>query len=476
MNLRNRCVAKLASASVMAVSMCAAGCGGDDSKPSSQTASARPGDRLAWSQTTNPGESIRAYRFNLYVDGALSSIPGASCTEAPVDGTHNCSGGLPAMTAGTHTLALSSVVNGVESERSSGLVVEMRSSSVTALAGPSSASTRTMNASTPAATLCTPSGGACYVASAITDDVGAPSDLTRAAESLLLFVEDHARVRVVESGILLPEAAFSSEPSSRIVGMTADADFNRTRHVFIATSESTGNGTAAITITRFREVGAILGEGAPIVSGLVTPENSVVPLAVDGDGLLYVALPADPAAARRQTESPFAGAILRFDRDGLTPRNNPRPVPAIAYGYTQPSTLAVDVANKQLLLGGRSSNGPSLAGLALDRMGSAWPIQPVLIDATGLSAATSRQVVTGPAMALATTDTQSSALVAADASLVVGALALDGRPAAFDTLPVVDVPVAVAGESAEAWYVGVLSDQGRGRILMLQRRPSAIVR
>jgi hypothetical protein len=459
----------------MVVSICAGGCGGDDSKPTSATLSARPGDRLAWIQTTNPGESIQAYRFNLYVDGALSNIPGTSCTAAPDGSTHNCSGGLPAMTAGTHTLALSSVVNGIESERSTVVVVEMRSSTVTALAGASSASTP-MTASTQAATICTPSGGTCYVASAITDDVGVPSDLTRAAENLLLFVEDHARVRVVESGILLPDAAFSSEPSSRIVGMTADADFNRTRHVFIATSEPTGTGTASLTITRFREVGAVLGEGAPIVSGLVTPENSIVPLAVDGDGLLYVALPADPAAARRQTESPFAGAILRFDRDGLTPRNNPRPLPAIAYGYTQPSTLAVDVANKRLMLGGRSSTGPSLARLALDRMGTAWPVLPVLIDAAGLSAAPARQVVAGPAMALATTDAQSSALVAADASLVVGALAVDGRPAAFDNLPVFDVPVAVAGESAEAWYVGVLSDQGRGRILMLQRRPSSIVK
>jgi hypothetical protein len=272
-----------------------------------------------------------------------------------------------------------------------------------------------------------------------------------------MFVEDHARVRVIERGVLLPDAALSSDPPSLIVGMTADADFNRTRHVFIATSEPTGNGMASLTITR-----------AAIVSGLNTTAMAIVPLAVDINGLLYVAMPADPATTL--SDSTLGGAILRFDRDGLTPRSNPRSVPAIAHGYTQPTTLAVDEANKRLWLGGRSSTGPSLARLALDQMEAAWPLQPVLVDATALSVARSSDVVAGPAIALATAGAPSSALVTADALLAVGALPPDGRSASFDVLPVGDVPVSVARDSGDGWYVAVLTDRRLGRILMLQRR------
>jgi glucose/arabinose dehydrogenase len=411
--------------------------------------------------------SLRAHRFNLYVDGALSDFVGTSCSEIPVGAAYNCSGRLPPMSAGKHTLALSSVLNGVESERSSVLVVTMRSATVTAVVGASSASTPTGTASPQAATMCTPSSGACYLVSGVVDDVGPPSALTRASDGLLMFVEDHARVRVIERGILLPDAALSSDSPSRIVGMTADTDFDRTRYVFIATSEPAGDGMASLTITRYREVNGGLGEGAPIVSGLITTAMAIVPLAVDGNGLLYVALPADPATARG--DSPLGGAILRFDRDGMTPRSNPRPVPAIAHGYTKPTTLAVDEATKRLWLGGRSSTGPSLATLALDRMGAAWPLQPALIDATALSVTRSSQVVAGPAIALATAGASSSAMVTADASLVVGALPPDGRSASLEVLPVGDVPVSVMRDSGEVWYVAVLSDQGLGRILMLQR-------
>jgi hypothetical protein len=144
-------------------------------------------------------------------------------------------------------------------------------------------------------------------------------------------------------------------------------------------------------------------------------------------------------------------------------------VPAIAHGYTEPTTLAVDETNKRLWLGGRSPAGPSLARLALDRIGGTWPLQPVLIDATVLSI-TRSNVVVGPAIALATTLASSSALVTADASLVVGTLPPDGRSASLDVLPVGDAPVSVARDGAETWYVAVLSDQGLGRILMLQRR------
>jgi hypothetical protein len=374
------------------------------------------------------------------------------------------------MSSGRHTIELTSVLNGVESARSSPLVVRMTSAVAITSRTVSDTSTSTAMA-------CAPSSDACYTVSVVAEDIGAPSNLTQVPGQRLLFVEDGAHVRVIENGLLLADAALSFSPSSRIVGLAVDPNFERTRLVFVAWTEAERDGRFSLTITRYREGNNVLGEGARLVSGLAIPDGAIVPLAVDNGGLLYVALPASSTAAQGQIEPPFGGAILRFDLDGLTPRGNPRLSPVIASGYWQPTTLAVDGTNQRVWLGGRSATGAwSLASFSTTRLDAErWPVQPAILNSAAsnavlrlspLSNAAAAQA--GPALALSRPGDRPLMALAADAALLVGAIAQNGLSTSLETLPMDDLPMAVASAQGGLWYVAALSNRGSGKILLLQ--------
>jgi len=134
------------------------------------------------------------------------------------------------------------------------------------------------------------------------------------------------------------------DTGSRIVGLAVDDHDTATPAVYVAWTDP--NRETAVNVTRFREVQNILGEGAQIVTGLPFVKDAFAPLAVGGDGLLYLALPsADPS-----TGASGAGVILRFTRDGYTPSTGPQTFPG---GSVWPTTLAIGSATA-LWSGGRS--------------------------------------------------------------------------------------------------------------------------
>jgi hypothetical protein len=190
----------------------------------------------------------------------------------------------------------------------------------------------------------------------------------------LLFIEGGIRVRLIVGGTLAPGAALAfNDPSVRIVGLTVDPAFAASRMVFVAFTERTSNGTVALSIARYRELNGVLGQGATIVGGLPVPAAALAPLAVDRAGLVYLAL---PAMGDRPADS--AGLVMRFTGAGLTPPGNPRASPIFGYGYSRPTTLALDSANLRLWLSGeRAGWGNGLATLPMS-VGTAapWPIPP----------------------------------------------------------------------------------------------------
>ncbi len=89
-----------------------------------------PGDRLGWSQQAADATEVASFQFALYVDGNRMALSGVSCTRAASGAAFDCSGTLPNMSNGTHTLELASfVVDGsvtIESARSAPLRVVVR--------------------------------------------------------------------------------------------------------------------------------------------------------------------------------------------------------------------------------------------------------------------------------------------------------------------------------------------------------------
>jgi hypothetical protein len=276
----------------------------------------------------------------------------------------------------------------------------------------------------------------------------------------LFFVEGARQVRIIENGALVPDAAIvlPVNAQSRIVGLAADSQFARTHSLFMAWTEEASSEDAHVNVTRYREANNTLGEGAQIVTRLASRSGAMVPLAVDDAGLLYMALPGVNQGA------PFGGAVLRVDRDGLTPSANPRLLPVVSAGFAEPTALGLDVASRRIWLGGTSAGRPVIANVAIPSADTEpWPLQPVLSEIRGQESQNG-----GMALAVGRTGERSSLLMGTGTGLVQASATAAG-PVGLEDLPLNEGrPLAVARAVDGTWYVAVLTDAGAGKILALR--------
>jgi hypothetical protein len=161
-----------------------------------------------------------------------------------------------------------------------------------------------------------------------------------------MFIEDGKQVRVVGDAAS-PFVALPAEPGRQLTGLTIDTQFEKSRSVFVAWSEL-ALGAHGLNITRYREVANVLGEGATIATALPVAPDVATPLAIDDDGLVYVAVPRDPNASALDS----AGVVMRFDRDGRVPRSNQNASPIVAEGYAMPRVITIDRSHRTMWLTG----------------------------------------------------------------------------------------------------------------------------
>ena len=155
--------------------------------------------------------------------------------------------------------------------------------------------------------------------------------------------------------------------------LALDPFFERTRFVYATEVESGADGSRRLNIVRYREVANALGERATIVTGIPLPNDGDAPLAVDGAGRLYLAIP----AAADGAPSVYDGMVLRFESDGSVSRDSRGGSPVLAYGYERPVALAWSDARNELWLAGSNASGDgALARLPLEGTTTEWPRVP----------------------------------------------------------------------------------------------------
>jgi glucose/arabinose dehydrogenase len=254
-------------------------------------------------------------------------------------------------------------------------------------------------------------------------DLEDPTILAATPDGRVFIADGAGTVRVIANDVLLPEPALTlADARARLVGLAIDSAYLESHVVFVAWTELTRSGETVLTVGRYREVANTLGEGAVIVTGLPIRADARAPMAVGRDELVYLAL---AGASRDDRSAPFGGLVLRFDRDGATPRANPRLSPVIARGYTSPIGLAVD---EQVWLAGEIDENPSTATMNL-------------------------------------TDTQSWPAVPS----IVGSQVAPSSP--FDMRPFSDSsPLTVAAVGRGRWYVATRTIDGHNKIVRLQTR------
>jgi glucose/arabinose dehydrogenase len=457
-------LARLASAAFVCLSLAA--CRGDSPDGGSDQTPLRGGERLGWNQPAASVQELRALTYRLYVDGTLGAFADVRCEETLIDGGYECSGRLPAMTPGRHVLQMSAVLDGIETERSDPLTVEVAASSMS-VATDSVLSRADSPTDAPGTACIGTSGHECYEIRVVASGIGTADALRSTSDGRLFFVEDGSRVRVVVRDTLLAEPAVTfDDPDSHIVGLAVDSHFSRTRSVFVAWTENDPASGSHLNITRYREVAGTFGEGARIVTGLpfAGSTNVATPMAVDGDGLLYIAMAA--AIDARATRSP-SGTVLRVTRDGLVPDGNRLASPIVVEGYARPAGLAIDVPHGRVWMTGHdpawrhsvasfTSASSSLRGAAVDD----GPFKDPL---SAGSIALAQAAAPGETARL---------LIVAGAELYEGLLAPDGRLTAvqnvrFDlSTAVLDVAEGPNG----SWYVLTSADDRSTTLLKLERR------
>ena len=374
MSMSRVSIARTRLGALLTIACCVSACGGDNK--GSDGVILRGGERLAWDQIAESVQQLNAMRFRLYVDGNLSTLGAPTCSVVASSGKFECSGVLPAMSPGGHTLTLTSVLGGVESRPSVELTVLVeKSGGATTQSRPPAVlpqRSRTITRTTCAVEV----PAECYDLRLLAVGLGRASSLSPAPDGRLFLVEGDDRVRIIAKELVPEPALVLDRQGSRIVGLAVDDAFESTRAIYVAwTEESTER--PMLNITRYREVQGSLGQGATIITGLPFRTGASAHLAVSRQGLLFVALPfVNDRRSPTGDSIDKSGTVLRFERDGSVPRTDVRASPIIAKGYGQPTGLVVDPNDRVWLTGQDSNDRESLVSFAIDDR-SSWPIVPV---------------------------------------------------------------------------------------------------
>jgi len=326
----------------------------------------RGNERLGWDQVGPSQAAVQGFTYVLYVDGSGRTLADVRCAAGATNGAaFPCSGQLPGLAAGPHTLELAAVDRGVEGPRSAPFSVTVSlslSASITNAATPSAA----------AQVVCLDTAvEECYNALTIATVDGDVADLTMVPDGRVFFVENARNVRVIgPEGLAAAPALSAADDGERLVSLALAPDFLESRFVYVGSVEGR-RGTPEFTLRRYREIAGVLGQGAALVTGLPVHEMSArVPVAVDTTGRLYVALPAADGSVARLSTYAFNGHVLRFARDGSVPADQASPI--LARGYARPSAIVYEANESRLWLAG--SSGPWQAPVATlplaDRIGS----------------------------------------------------------------------------------------------------------
>ena len=316
-------------------------------------------ERIGWDQRAGNAAELAAIGYVLYVDGNRASLTDVTCGTAPTASGFACSGRLPALAPGAHTLQLASTVNDggvLESERSAALSVTV----VRQVAGdvrPPEAVERGTPRITPGPIVM--SDGTRLRLDLVLDGLQRPTDLAFTPDGRMLVAERGGTVRIVASqprraGERLntdPEPALSladgQSEATTLLALAVDPQFERTGFVFALYAAPDRSGEPMFTLARFRESGGTLADRAVLLDGVRA--GSALPagaLRFGPDGMLYAAFDDGGDPRSLNDRASLNGKVVRLTPDGTTPRDQAGATPVYAEGYRAPAGITWDLSRQ----------------------------------------------------------------------------------------------------------------------------------
>lgn len=289
-------------------------------------------ERLGWDQPAGDAAELATFRYAIYVDSVRSELAEVICGATPGPGGFACSGRLPALANGTHTLELAAFIldagGALESPRSAPLRVTVSALTAPPIDAPPLA----------AGDAITTADGLTLHAERIAADLNDVVDLALLASGDLLVAERDGGLRVVRHGLRVPPSITDLPSSGRdggIASVTAAPDFIRTGHVFVIHTPPGG-----FRIVRYRAAGDALVDRMPLMRDVAASPDSAAVLRFGPDGKLYAAFDDGGSRETAARASEWNGKVLRLNPDGSTPDDQPAASPVFWSGLRAPRGLA----------------------------------------------------------------------------------------------------------------------------------------
>lgn len=324
-----------------------AACGGSGSPPGSSG----PGgtgeqingnERLGWNQSAANAAELETFRYAAYVDGNRVPLVDVSCGAAGAG--FQCSSRMPAMSPGTHTLELVSVLDGggPESGRSAPLRVTL-----TAATAPSDSNGAGRTTTTEHVT----ADGIHLGMVLLSERFESPTALAFSAEGRLYVAERRGLVRAIDVTDLSPtrdvvaidvalelQDVLLTEPrAGGLLDLALDPDFVRTRLAYVLYTTAAADGSPVFRVARYREAGGRFGERMVVLDNVpASPAGPAGAIAIGSDRKLYIALDAAGDSRQADRAASYNGKVLRLEAGGSTPADQAAASPVHASGVHSP--------------------------------------------------------------------------------------------------------------------------------------------
>ena len=313
-------------------------------------------ERLGWDQPASDAGELATFRYLIYVDQAAGvDLQNVSCASATGAAGFTCTASLPSLTAGQHSLRISSYIDSggarLEGPRSEPLNVFMVIQARSALSS-SASSNRTIALTT--------ADGVELVAQVVADDLEEPVDLAFAPDGSVFIAERAGRIRVWRAGRLVPEPAVRladvvTTGGGGLLALAVDPQFDRTRFLYVVYT-----GESGFRLARLRAVGDTLGDRAILLDGISSsPVGPSASLRFGPDAQLYLSLDDAGDPRRRGDLGSFNGKTLRLNADATTPLDQSGSSPIHAAHLSAPRGMAWDASGATLWVLDSSAEGPT---------------------------------------------------------------------------------------------------------------------